>query len=153
MARKLFRICLFLYLVYIPVQFILNQFEMNKKLSIQIEKFESISDEYFLQNIPFDGRLDQVIRERDSILFQNKIIMGSRWHSHDFFRTGALYFSASWMPDRIYQFMVEFGQGKVGGFFASLFYLIFIVVPAGLYIIGIVLVRYGLRNPNLKSAQ
>ena len=151
MVRKLARITLFLFLVYLPISFVVNQFTMRDKLSATAEKFEQVVDDHQKRGIRFSGELDSLLVERNQILIQEKFLKVGNWHSTSFFRTElVMYLNASWMPDDIYHMMAKiyFSADTADITFGEyFFFVLFLFLPIFLYLGGWYCVLFILQKP------
>lgn len=140
MIRKLTRIALFLFLIYLPISFIVDQFTMRERLSATAEEFEKVVDDHQKRGVRFSGELDALLVRRNQILMQEKFLKIGNWHSTSFFRTElVVYINASWMPDDIYHMMAKiyFSADTADITFGEyFFFVIFLFLPIFLYLGG-----------------
>lgn len=148
MKRKIFRILLFVFLVYLPIQFIYDQFSMRDELSTTIEKFETTVNYHKTNGIEFEGEIDSILVERNEILRQNEFLKIGNWSTNSFFRTElTVYLNASWLPVDIQNMMAKVFLGNSPTIGESLFSLLFFIFPIVLYMIGWASVINFLRKP------
>jgi len=148
MVRKLIRIALFVFLVYLPISFVVNQFSMRSKLSAVAEKFNSVVDDHEARSVRFSGELNSILVERNNILKQEKNLILGSWNS-GFFRTNMILYLGEtwWMPNDIYKMMTRFQFDNSATFVDIVFFLFFLFLPIVGYPLGWISVKYLLRKP------
>lgn len=148
MIRKIFRILLFVFLIYLPISFVVDQFSTHDKLSVIAEKFEKTVDDHEVRGAKFHGELDSIVTERNQILRQEKFLIFGSWHSNALLRTNMiLYLNASFLPSDIYNMMTKIQFTHTANYVEVIFGIIIFFLPIILYVFGWISVKYYLRKP------
>lgn len=152
MTRKIVRIALFLFIAYIPIKFVCDQFAIRNTLAPIIKKFELTCAEHEKTGKPFSGAIDKIVAERNQSLRNNKFIIMGNWSTEAFLYTEpTIYLNSSWFPADVYNMLAKATNEKNGNALEALFTILFLLIPAVIYTFLIVYYRMNFSKPATKS--